>query len=909
VEDTLLPTKLLIPQTRPELVNRSRLIEQLNNGLHRTLTLISAPAGFGKTTLAANWVAEIQHTYSNQPTTEVAWFSLSEMDNDFNRFMTYFFKAFSGLKQLDAHWDKTTRDLLQTANLPPIETLFSPLITALSTSSAKILFVLDDYHLIENLSIHKAINFWLENTPPQVHSIVITREDPPFPLARLRVRNQLTEIREKSLRFTTAEATQFLNDMMGLHLDAGSIAMLEEKTEGWIAGLQMAALSMRDRKDINTFIQNFSGTHRFILDYLLEEVLANQPPEIEQFLLKTSILRRLSSPLCDGLLGADNQTSAILARLEQANLFLIPLDDQRKWYRYHHLFSDLLNARAKQTLTPDELATLHSRAALWFEENDMAYGAIYHASLIPDDAWVERIIDNNYMEIFQRRDSVSIRNWTGELGKELIFKRPQLAIHEANSRAWFGLLEDADQLLVEAEKRLKSMPASPEIDAMFGYIDYVKSRVTGMHGDFEQAIQLGLSAQAKTAPNNQGLLGGIGVMLGYAYFLNGGFQNAIQTLQETIDTGKKSGAINTTIGAYCVLARLYAIQGHLQKSYHLYQEAERFIQQSEGDLRGAMSIVDVGYAEILYEWNRLEEAASHIQQGLEFLPRWSKADDFALAYVIQSQIQLAQGEPSLAQKTLQKASSVIQTSGVFSEARDIVLSAEIKQRLKDENKTNLYKEVRSLEERKNSQQPFRFENEVAFITLARLYLALNRTSDGLDLLSQLETSTRSSGRTGRLIQVLIMQALAFQQGLETIKASRCLSECLALTETEGYQRVFLDEGESMHTILREWLATAEDSTLKIYAQQLLLQFVSQPKQPTSAPGKVPSAGDLIEPLSAREIEVLTLIADGKTNKEIAQELIVSPGTIKAHTSSIYRKLDVANRTEAVARARQLSILS
>lgn len=909
MEDTLLPTKLLIPQSRPELVTRSRLIRQLNHGLHHTLTLISAPAGFGKTTLATKWVEDVQHNHPNQPEKIIAWLSLSEPDNDFNRFTTYFFKAFSRLKNLDSNWEKPTQSLLQNTSLPPIEILFSSLLADLSSSERKIILVLDDYHLIENLTIHKAINFWLQNTPSQVHTVVITREDPPFPLARLRSRNLLTEIREKSLRFTTAEATQFLNDVMGLHLDTGSISILEEKTEGWIAGLQMAALSMRHRKDIDTFIRNFSGTHRFILDYLLEEVLANQPLEIEQFLLKTSILKRLSSPLCDALIGTANQSSAILAHLEQANLFLIPLDDERKWYRYHHLFSDLLTARSQQILTQEELSNLHARAAIWFEENGMAYGAIYHASLIPDDEWVERIIDNNYMEIFQRRDSVSIRNWTGELGKDLIFKRPQLAIHEANSRAWFGQLDDADQLLAEAEKRLKSMPTSPEIGEMFGYIDYVKSRVTGMRGNFDQAIQLGLSAQANTSPENQGLLGGIGVMLGYAYFLNGDFQNAIQTLQETIETGKKSGAINTTIGAYCVLARLYAIQGQLQKSFHLYQEAERFLQQSEGDQRGAMSIVDVGYAEIYYEWNDLEAAERHIQQGLEFLPRWSKADDFALAYATQSQIQLAQGQTTIAQKTIQKASSIIHTNGIFSESRDIVLSAETKLNLKFDDKAAILKNVRSLEKRKSSYKPFRFENELTFITLAQIYLVLNQTSDCLELLSQLETKASSSGRLGRLIQIKFLQALAFQKDNETAEAMSCLSESISLAEAEGYLRTILDMGESMRILLREWLKTVEDSSSKNYAKHLFSQFVhmadfSSDSQEKDFPGE-----KLIEPLSTREIELLTLIADGKTNKEIAKQLIISPGTVKAHTSNIYRKLEVANRTEAVARARQLKFLS
>jgi LuxR family maltose regulon positive regulatory protein len=909
VEDFLLPTKLLIPQTRPELVARYRLIKRLNNGLHHTLTLVSAPAGFGKTTLVARWVEELRQNQNAVPNIYVAWLSISEPDNDINRFLTYFFNAITHLENITSNQAKEIQSPLQSLNLPPIETLFSPLLKILSTITGKIIFVLDDYHLIDNLTIHKVLNFWLETVPQQVHTVVITREDPPFPLARFRARSQITELREKNLRFNKLEVIQFLNEIMRLRLDEEAIALLDERTEGWIAGLQMAALSMRDRKDIDTFVKNFSGTNRYILDYLLEEVLANQSKDIQQFLLETSILKRLSGSLCDVLTGKTNQSTTILEHIEQANLFLIPLDDERKWYRYHHLFADLLISRLKQTHTSTELANLHSRAAEWFEKNGMAYAAIYHASLIPDDVWVERIIDNNYMDIFQRRDSAAIRHWTGELGTNMLVKRPQLAIHEANSRAWFGQLDEADYLLDVAESKIKAQKLTPEVLAMYGYIDYVRSRITAMRGNFEHAIKLCLRAKERTPENNPGLLGGIGVMLGYGYFLNGDFSQAIQILEETIQNGKIFGAVNTTVGAYCVLARLHTIQGKLQKAYRLYQEAKNFIQLSEGDLQGAMSIVDVGFAEILYEWNDLDNALSHTQLALELIPRWSKADDIALAHVFHSLIQLAQGNQDIAESAIQKGVHIIHSSGVFPEAREIVRSTKIRLQLKQNHKKLLFKEVKTLEERLRKETPFQFEDELILIALARIYLAQKKFKECIKLLTQLEANARSSERNGRLIQILALEALTFYQLEEYSKANRYLSESLELAAPEDYVRSFLDEGQPFYKLLTDWLNRTDNEPLRSYAEHLVSQFSSEKNSYLDLQRKPGLEEKLIEPLSSREIEVLSLIALGKTNKEIAEQLIVSPGTIKAHTSSIYRKLEVNNRTEAVTRARNLEIIT
>lgn len=908
MSDILLPNKLLIPPSRTKLVTRSRLTDRLQGGLHRTLTLISAPAGFGKTTLVADWAAGILLNQGGELEIQIAWLSVDESDNDFNRFLTYFLTT---LLQLDLGIEmdgKAALEMFQSPNPAPIETILSPVLAALASLKKQIVIVLDDYHALKNLQIHKAIDFWLKSVTPQVHTVILSREDPPFPLARLRAQNQLLEFRSRDLRFTEAEATQFLNDVMGLELDPSAVTKLEQRTEGWIAGLQMAALSMRDRQDILTFIENFSGTNRFILDYLLEEVLANQPQEIQQFLLRTSILQQFTADLCDAVLEKESGSAAILKYLDRANLFLIPLDQERSWYRYHHLFSDLLTARLGQTHAEGEISELHKRAASWYEKKKMSFQAIYQASLIPDDAWVEQIIDQNYMEIFQRKESASIRQWTGELKPDLVFRRPQLAIHEANSQAWFGQLDDAEHLLDEAEKRLKEEDPTPETEAMHGYLSYVRSRVTAMRGDYQGAIELCRIAREKTPDSNQGLLGGIGVMLGYGYFLNGDFTQAAETLQETIQAGKRAGALNTTSGAYCVLARLYALQGQIQKAFDLYQEGEAFIQESAAERRGAMSIIDVGLAEIFYERNELEAASTHVQRGLKFISLWSKADDISLAYLIHSQIQQARGDALTAEQYIKKAGQVISSSGVFSEARDAVAAAEIQLWLKQRNIAAVKPWVKSISRKLESEQPFRFENEPVLIALAQAEIALGNLPEASELLEQLEAHAQSSGRQGRLLNILILQAVVRYENQELRQASSILERALILGEPEGYARTFLNAGQPMQQLLKHWLSQNKAHPVSSYARRLLDQLSALADSAQNGKKAPANQSVLIEELTERELEVLDLIAQGKTNKQIAAVLVISPGTVKAHTSNIYRKLDVSNRTEAVALARELEIL-
>ncbi len=463
--DTLIRTKLRLPYIRPGLVSRPRLQEQIARGLCGPLTLITAPAGFGKTTLVASFVANC-----GMP---VAWLSLDKNDNQAGRFLSYLVAAF---KEADHKAGSEAAQLLAAAQEALAEAVLTSLINDLDSASMETVLVLDDYQYISNQEVHEEVTFFIEHCPKTLHMVIATRSDPPLPLARLRARGQTVELRAADLRFTEPEAAQFLNEVMGLHLDGGSVAVLEERTEGWIAGLQMAALSMRDREDVLGFIEGFSGTNRYILDYLLEEVLASQPPEIQHFLLYTSILERLTAPLCDVVVNTLERSnvssfspievdeklhshdqhsnvltfkssSDILKYLERANLFLVPLDDERIWYRYHHLFADLLRTQLQRSLGAQGVAQLHVHAAEWHAQNGSIVEAIYHASAASDEERVERYIEQNYMELVSRGEQSGLRFWTGKLSKELVYRRPWLCIYEAYSHSWFGELDEADQLL------------------------------------------------------------------------------------------------------------------------------------------------------------------------------------------------------------------------------------------------------------------------------------------------------------------------------------------------------------------------------------------------------------------------------------------------------------------------------
>lgn len=907
--DPLIHTKLHLPFTRSELVDRPRLYEQIAQGLRGPLTLVTAPAGFGKTTLVASHIAAC-----GMP---VAWLSLDKNDNQAERFLQYLVAA---LQEIDPEIGKQAAQLMASARQEPVETILTSLINDIDATGREMAVVLDDYQFISNQGVHEAMGFLLQHCPKTFHLVIATRSDPPLSLSRLRARGQTVELRAADLRFTQPEAAQFLNEVMGLNLDAEYIVALEEHTEGWIVGLQMAALSMRDRKDLASFIEGFSGTNRYILDYLLEEVLASQPPEIQRFLLFTSILERLAAPLCDAILADDeglkSKSTSILEYVEKANLFLIPLDDERIWYRYHHLFADLLSTQLQRLLGAQGIAQLHIRASEWHGSHGSVLEAINHASLASDEERVEHYIEQSYMEMVSRGEMAWMRVWRGKLSKDLVYRRPWLCIYEAYSHAWYGELDEVDLLLEKAEKRIRSGVSVSEAHSMEGLLAYVKSRVTAMRGDMPGAIELCLEARQGIPASNLALQFDTSVTLGYIYFLTGDYANASRILNETIRAGIASSATIHIVAASCIMARLYAIQGLLHKSYATYQMAAQQIPETSDEHRDARALVEVGIADVLCERNNLEAALVHLQQGLTLLPLWAKVDDLVLANITLARIRLAQANRSEASEAVEKAIQIIRTYGVFCEARKAAEITQVKLWLLQGDLQAAHRWVSSQEERLCSDHRFGFDNELTHITRVRVLLAQNNHGEALDLLSHLEETARAAGRMGRVIEILLLQALALREIGDSEQARLALTKCLTLAEPEGYLRIFLDEGQPMQMLLAQWLAHAGAGQLRDYAISLLSQFEIEPFGIATAKDKgfparaaFASPGQsLAEPLSERELEVLHLIALGRTNQEIARQLIVAPGTIKSHTASIYRKLDVANRTEAVARARQLGIL-
>jgi LuxR family maltose regulon positive regulatory protein len=890
----ILVTKLFPPLINKELVKRRDLIDRLSKGLDRKAALISAPAGFGKSTLVSAWLDQL-------PDTDRTWLSLDEDDSDPTRFLTYLIAALTRAQLLGEDFGKGSLSMLQAPQAPPAQSVLNPILNELAEAQGKIVLVLDDFHLIESQEILDAIAFLLENLPPQLHLVIATRQDPLLPLGRLRAQDQLTELRAADLRFSAAEAADFYNNVMGLNLSSQDIAELETRTEGWIAGLQLAAISLQGSEDRTAFIKSFSGGHRLVLDFLIEEVLGQQTNEIQEFLRQTSILNRLNGSLCDAVTGQENGQKT-LETLDHANLFVIPLDEERRWYRYHHLFADLLRTQLKRSYDPQQVVKLHLRAKEWYEQNNLIFDSIHHATMVSEVDLIEELIQHNYMYLMEHGEMRRLRYWTGRLPKEMIYHRPWLCLYEALSRSWFGEIEKANNLIDQADKIIRSGEFSTSTTDLSGYHDYVKSRVTALQGDTHRAIELCLAAREKTRNNMPDLQNEITITLGLLYFLYGDFAKAKIEMQEVINSSRTSGAINNPVAAYAVLARLYTIQGKLRKADELLQNAEQLLQGADGQYLGTTSLVKVGFARLLCERNNLEAALLHLDQGLEFLPWWGKTDDLCLAYTILARIQLAQGNWTESEDTIQKSRQLIQSNGVFSETRSTVETAQVKLWIAQEDWLAIEEWEENLPKRSGPNEPCQFEDELIRIAQARVLIYQNKLDEAIELLICLEEAARKEGRQGRLIEVLLISALALDKNGETKKAHQSLSESLALAEPEGYIRIFVDEGPPLAHLLYEALKREISPS---YVQRLLAAFPDQEQQVDLA---WRDQSGLLEPLSEREIEVLELMAEGLTYQEIAEELFISPHTVKTHSRNIYAKLDVGNRTLAVGKARTLGIL-
>jgi LuxR family transcriptional regulator, maltose regulon positive regulatory protein len=927
--EELLTTKLFVPLNRPELVPRSNLIQRLTAGTHsgRKLTLISAPAGFGKTTLVTEWLHNLQGDakQENHPQPRIAWLSLDEGDNDPVRFLTYFLAALKHIQGIDLPLEKSVA-ILQSAQPPPIEALLTSLINEIATVHHRIILSLDDYHLIENQPIHDGIHFFLDHMPPQMHLIIATREDPLFPLSRLRAQGQLTEMRAADLRFTFSECAEFINQAMGLNISEEDIAALEARTEGWIVGLQMAALSMQGRAEVTNFIQSFTGSHRFVLDYLIEEVLDQQPEIIQTFLLHTSILDRLCGPLCDEVLGATNGQET-LENIEKANLLVVPLDDERKWFRYHHLFADVLQSLLMER-QPDQIAALHQRASQWFEQNHQRDHAIRHAFAAQDYERAAGLLELILPTIDGKNLWTKWLGWIKALPDDVVRIRPVLCAGYGSTLLMIGELEAAEVRLKDAERWLNTkaeLSTHPE-DSDPGSEQHQRMVVT----DVEQfrslpasiAIARAYIAQATgdipgtvnyarqvlenfTEQGDQLIRGQATTLLGLASWASGDLETARQAFSDFITLMRTADNVSNTISASPVLAEIMMAQGQLREAFATFQGALQLAADQGEPLPLGTEDLYRGISELYRERGDFETATQHLLTSNKLAEQDSQSDWQRRLYVSDARIKQSQGDLEGALAQLDNAERL----SIRSPLPDVRPIQALKTRI-FVAQGRLTEALGWAHERDLSiDDELSYLREFEHITLARLLMAQyqrDSTDDTLhaamELLKRLLQAAEEGGRMGSMIEILALQAIVYDIKGDISAAGVALERALEMAEPEGYLRILADEGPHMARLLSDHFS---GKTKSHYLQRLLAVFASE--VPDISKTKTAET-HLVDPLSKREIEVLQLISEGLSNQEIATRLYLSLNTVKVHTRNINSKLSVSSRAKAVIKAKALGIL-
>ncbi len=927
----LLRTKLYIPPVRPEMVSRPRLMDRLNAGLDRKLTLISAPAGFGKTTLLSGCVARC-----GRP---VGWVSLDEGDNDLVRFWSYFIAA---LQTIHAGTGESVLAGLETPQPLPVEALLTGLINEITRiqdppsasrrgepvepSGRGFALVLDDFHVITEQQIQDGLRFLVDNLPPQMHLILSSRSDPPWPLARLRARRQMTELRAKDLRFTSEEAAAFLNDAMGLGLSAQDVDALEARTEGWIAGLQMAAISMQGRRQtqgihgMSSFIRAFTGSHRFVLDYLVEEVLDQQSPTIQEFLLKTSILERLTASLCDAVLEAGSwklevgspisslqpptsnlQSQTILEHLESSNLFIVPLDDDRRWYRYHQLFADLLRGRLEQT-QPDQVPALHRQASQWYEQNELIAQAASHALVAGDLEQVARLVEGHAFELLDLRELTTLERWLDTLPEELVRSRPWLCIARAWLHVYTGRLDHVEHHLEDAGRALSTVLSPIEGHHATGHITAIRAYIAELQGDMLRAAGLARQALEFLPEDDLKTRAFVAAMLGTVLHIDGDLEAAAQAFSEAVTVSQKAGDSHTAVHALCDLAALQRDKGQLHKAAASCRQAldlaDEYTRLGGRRLPGT----DYAYArlsEVMLQWNDLDAALRYANEGVELAEQRREADKLWICYTRLAIVLSCTGDFDAGLAALEKARQTRSGESYHVAYTDLYETA---LRLKQGDMAAASRWVQ--ETGASVDDEISIGLRYKHILLTRILIAQGELEDAHCLLARLLKMAESTGLTGSVIEILILRALALQAQGKVEQALAALERALSLAEPGGYLRVFIDEGAPMGELLRRAMVRG---IAPEYVGKLLAAFGF--RFPTSAKSKVEiRKSKIIEPLSQRELEVLRLLTTSLSSTEIAEELLIAPSTVRSHIKSIYGKLNVHKRIAAVERARELGLL-
>jgi LuxR family maltose regulon positive regulatory protein len=910
LKDPLLTTKLYVPTVKPTLVERRRLTELLNGGARGRLTLISAPAGFGKTTLLSEWSLQ-----SELPT---AWVSLDEGDNNLGRFLAYLVAA---LRTLREDFGEGVLDPLHSPEPPPIESILTALINEIATMSEDFVLVLDDYHTVEARPVHDAVAFLLEHLPPPMHLIIAGRTDPPLPLARLLAHGHLTKLSAADLRFTLEEAVAFLNEAMGVDLSPEDVAALEERTEGWIAGLQMAALSIQGHEDVSGFIAAFAGSNRYVLDYLAEEVLRNQPEEVQTFLLETSVLDRLSGPLCNAVTGrSDGQ--AMVERLERENLFVVPLDDERRWFRYHHLFSEFLLKELRQT-RPDLLPNLHRRACDWFEHEGLAAEAVSHALAAGDSERAANLVEHIARTTLRRGELSTLRRWLEELSEELVCARPRLCLFYSWYFLAVGRLDAVEAYLSKAEGGLapgdgstdhgeaaRKPAGDPSSDEIIGEVTTIRAAVAGLQGKPSRAMDLSRRATELLTEDNQFLRCIIAASQGFAHRSRGDVAAAGQAFAEVAALARSVGATYVALLAYKHLAELRMVQGRLRAAADVCRQALDLVAE-RGQRLPASSAAHVGMGRLLREWNELETATRHLEKGIALGERGGNVEIVLDGYIALARTRQASGDRAGADDTLESARRLAERHGLDERlARVKAWQARLSAAQGDSWAAMRWLEECGLSADDDLSYPREFEH----ITLARMLMTQGEYDEASKLLERLLSEADAGGRRGRMVEILMLKALVLLAQDHRQDAVDVLRRALTLAEPEGYVRIFADEGAPMAALLEQFLRAreaqtpgAQRSVSPEYVEKLLtaLGYDYMFSSKVRARG---AKGPLVEPISEREVEVLYLLASGTPNREIAAKLFVSLDTVKSHLKHIYNKLGVHSRTQAVARAKEMDLI-
>jgi LuxR family maltose regulon positive regulatory protein len=911
VADILLQTKLYIPTPTVPLVARRRLFERLQALTRTRLTLVAAPAGFGKTTLVATYLTEC----SNNPKSKIqnlkfAWLSLDPGDNEATRFFLYWIAA---LQTVAPHCGRQTQLLLLSPQPTPPETILTLLLNEMAALTEPLALVLDDYHLITNPAIHEALTLIIDRLPAMVHLLLISRADPPLPLPRWRVRSQLAEIRAADLRFTVEEAATFLNQVMGLQLMPADIATLEARTEGWIAALQLAALSMQGQHDVQGFLRSFTGGQRYVVDYLVDEVLSRQPPAIQRFLLETAILDRFCAPLCAAVLRETSQerdereAQALLEQLERSNLFLIPLDGERQWYRYHALFSEFLRHRLGSG------TVLHRRAAAWYEAHGLVVEAIQHWLAAADVNPAVTLMEAHSLAFSLNHQLATIQGWLDALPGELRWQRPGLALAEV----WLALgrgdvlamsrrLQALDDLITRQATALAATVAAEVAAAHALVASFQQQHTTTIDYAKEALATLPTTAQ----PLRQAVLSG----LGYGYYCAGDLAAAEQTLCAALASGGTTSRNDvTTITLHSMLAMTIEMQGRLQEAIDLLRQALTLAQVDGRYLPAAgVEVALHGLGLRLYEFNQLDEAEHYVQIARELSMTTGNSMIYGHSLATLGLIVQARGDLTRAQSLMDEAVATLRP--LQTPSYDIADGQRVFLWCKRAELTAAATWAATICDTLPSRPPFITTFITPYFSLARVWLLQERFAEADSLLADLYQAATASRYAYYALWSLILQTLSYAaQHKADWRAT--LEQALRQAAPVGYLRSFLDEGEPMRALLTEYLTkyTPQDAQIIQYGQRLLNAFgtTGASVAPALSPNPTfPSAANaaLIEPLSERELEVLRLVERGLANQAIADELIIALSTVKKHLINIYGKLAVNSRTQALTRARVLGLL-